>query len=455
MTNAFWREALDHIPGLYLIFRVDENENAHLIFANSRIRQVLGYKPEEFVLASETNGSKVQAEVAALVDRIAELSRTGTGPELPVTRFISKRAEEKVFYFEFQIFTVKSGPQPFIAVSLWPAAGETATRETGGDLSDSRENGFVAESSLMQALMHKVDNLADQQVHLLFRGERSTGKRTLARQVLQAEALAGAHTKEWNLETLPVSDQNKVVDRLCGEVASREEATTQDAVVLLIIEIGMLTLVNQQKLHAWLLDRQQSSTSTRILATTSLLLEERMQQNDFSADLYYFLSFDTVLLPPLAQRKEDIKVLAERWVEEAGRFLKLDRVSVDDDAMEQLVQYPWPGNFHEFHEVMRRSLMNASRGSFLPVFDKEVVYSGQEDPEGAPLPTGKPTSAAGADPAVVPGGDLMPFDEMNRRYLRLVLEHTAGKIYGEDGAARLLGMKPTTLQSKLKKLGIR
>ncbi|MFO8030348.1 MAG: sigma 54-interacting transcriptional regulator [Cyclonatronaceae bacterium] len=456
MTNAFWREALDHIPGLYLIFRVDENENAHLIFANSRIREVLGYKPEEFVLASETNGSKVQAEVAALVDRIAELSRAGTGPELPVTCFHSKRAEEKVFHFEFRIFTVKSGPQPFIAVSLLPATGEAAARETDGEISDSRENGFVAESSLMQALMRKVDSLADQQVHLLFRGERSTGKRTLARQVLQAEVLAGAHTVEWDLEALPVTDQNKVVDRLCGEGASREEAMAQDAVVLLIIEIGMLTAVNQQKLLAWLQDRQENSTRTRILATTSLLLEERMQQGDFSTDLYYFLSFDTVLLPPLAQRKDDIKVLVERWVEEAGRFLKLDRLSVSDDAIEQLVQHPWPGNFHEFHEVMRRSLLNASRGDFLPVFDEEAAASGQEDPEGAPLPSGKPASTKGMDQnTAIPGGELMPFDEMSRRYLRKVLEQTGGKIYGEDGAARLLGMKPTTLQSKLKKLGIR
>lgn len=458
MTNSFWRETLDHIPGLLLIFRVDEKEDAHLIFANAHIRNVLGYKPEEFVLASESQGSRVQAELTELVDRIAEQSRKEGSGTRAVCRFHSKRAEAHDFHFSFRIFTAKSASHPFIAVSLEPFAGEEVDGGTESSLPGQRNVGFVAESPLMQALMRKVDSLADQQVHLLFRGERATGKRTLARQVLQAGRLQGARTMEWNLESMPVPEQNRVVDGLCGKSGTREAEAPGQGLVLLVTEISMLTETNQEKLLDWLRDRQQAGEETRILATTSFLLEERMQQGEFSADLYYFLSFDTLLLPPLSQRRDDLRVLFTNWIRAATAVLQLGELRIPDSEMDRMLGYGWPGNFHEFHEVMRRSLL-ASSGSFRLLLEGPA---GQGTSAGTPEETSPVavTSGEGADTGagIVPAllaGDVLPYDEMNRRYLEKVLQKTGNKIYGEDGAARLLGMKPTTLQSKLKKLGVR
>ncbi len=466
MTNSFWREALDHIPGLFLIFRVDEKQAAHLIFANSHIRNVLGYKPEEFVLASESEGSGVQAEVEGLVEQIAKQSKNGNGGEKPVCRFHSKRAGVHDFQFAFRIFTVKSAPHPFIAVSLSPVEAESPGADTESSVSGQRYIGFVAESSLMQALMRKVDALADQQAHLLFRGERATGKRTLARQVLQAGKLHGARGMEWNLETMPVSEQNRVVDRLCGKNTRADSLPDDEALVLLVIEISMLTAANQAKLLGWLRDRQDAGADTRVLATASFLLEERMQQGEFSADLYYFLSFETLLLPPLSQRRDDLRILAEGWVRAAAGVLQLGDLRVPDAAMEQLLGHSWTGNFREFQEVMRRSLLSSPSGSFRLML-QEPGPPRSEDRGASSEQDLKPAdSDQGAHPAGVSrtgggvaedllSGDLVPFDEMNRRYLQKVLQKTGDKIYGEDGAARLLGMKPTTLQSKLKKLGVR
>ena len=466
MTNSFWREALDHIPGLFLIFRVDEKQHAHLIFANSHIRNVLGYKPEEFVLASESEGSRVQAEVEGLVDQIADQSKNGNGGQKPVCRFHSKRAGEHDFHYAFRIFTVKSAPHPFIAVSMEHVKGESPGTDTEDSVSGQRHIGFIAESSLMQALMRKVDALADQHVHLLFRGERATGKRTLARQVLQAGKLHGACGMEWNLETMPVSEQNRVVDSLCGKRARAGSLPADEALVLLIIEISMLTETNQSKLLGWLHDRQGAGADTRVLATTSFLLEERMQQGEFSPDLYYFLSFETLLLPPLSQRRDDLRILAEGWVRAAAAVLQLGDLHVPDAAIEQLLGHAWTGNFREFQEVMQRSLLSSPSGSFQLMLQEPVparsndrrsaseqVLKPAAAEQGA-HPPGKSHMGAGAGVDLL-SGEVMPFDEMNRRYLEKVLRKTGDKIYGEDGAARLLGMKPTTLQSKLKKLGVR
>lgn len=461
MTNSFWREVLDHFPGLFMIFRVDEREDAHLIFANSHIRNVLGYKPEEFVLASESQGSKVQTEVNALVEKIAELSRFSKesrnhpeeSKEAPsVCTFHSKRAEAHTFLFDFRIFSVKSSPHPFIAVSLSPVTQKLPDTDDHESVSVHGNAGFVAASSLMQALMRKVDTLADQQVHLLFRGDRATGKRTLARQVLRSESLSGVHCEEWNLESMPVSGQNRVVDKICGSTPVANAVASDQDLALLIIEISMLTVSNQSKLLDWLRERQNAGIRTRILATTSFLLEERMQQGDFSADLYYFLSFDTLLLPPLSQRKEDLCRLVAIWTKEIAGVLELGELNVPARVLEQLLDYSWPGNFHEFHEIMRRSLLGSAPGSFRLVRDDPDAAAGESDSGAAAAGQTETDAGFGAGAT---SGDIIPFDEMNRRYLRGVLGKTDGKIYGTDGAAHLLGMKPTTLQSKLKKLGVK
>lgn len=491
MTNSFWREIVDYLPGIFLLFRVDEKGKAHLIFVNRNIRNSLGYTPEEFVLASESAGSTVANGIAKLVEKITVLSQgddevhggdhnhsrkggrdgrsggsysgrssgnssraisnsgrcSGTisgindnGGASRMCRFHSKRASECMFFFEFRIFSVKTTPHPFIAVSLNPvqdgaAGSEGKTGEVTGHPI------FVAESPLMKALMKKVDAVAGQWRYLLFRGESGTGKRTLSRQVLQGEALSGTSSLEWNLPDLSPPGQNETVERLCGEVGSVDETMSKaDKLALLIVEIDKLTLSNQNRLFSWMHERARIGKQTRVLATSGMQLEERVQKGKFSAELYYYLGFDTVLLPPLSHRKEDIRYLVDIWLPGAAENLGLSRVEVADHMMEDLLQYDWPGNFHEFFRVMRKSLLLSEQGAFRLTIDSDAVEVRTE------------SAANGINVGLQ---EVVRFDEMSRRYLEKVLNKTEGKIYGKNGAARLLGMKPTTLQSKLKKLGIR
>lgn len=444
MKNSFWREVIDHIPGLVLLFRVDENEDAHLIFANSEIQSILGYTPEEFVLASETSGSNVQTRVTELVEKIAELSHEDGRDVEPICRFYSKRAAEYSFTFEFRIFSVKSSELPFIAVTLEPVKQEgvkNGSAEAAREEFSAEQPVFAAESPLMKALMHKVDAVVDQPVHLLFRGDRGTGKRTLARQIFSAEKLSGAECVQWDLSSMSATEQNEAVEEWCDKYDNApDNETKNNRLTLLIIEISKLSQSNQQTMLEWLRDRQASGKPVRVIATTRALLEEQMKRGRFSMELYYLLSFDTILLPPLSQRKEDIRLLVESWVPNAASALGLGNPGIPEQVMERLLHHDWPDNFHEFFNVMRRSLLQSDHNLFRLSMEP-VSSKGSKSEQDSGLENGLE--------------EIVMFDEMNRRYLDKVLRKTEGKIYGRDGAAHLLGMKPTTLQSKLKKLGVR
>ena len=445
MTNSFWREVLDQLPGFFMVFRVDEKEDAHLIFVNSRIQQILGYKPEEFVLASESTGSPVSSEVNELVDNIADLSRNGDGQTEPICRFHSKRAAEYSFYFDFRIFSVKSSPLPFIAVSLTP---ETKHRDTGEerkgpDSGESVRTLFAAESPLMKALMQKVDMLADQYVNLLFRGDAGTGKRTLAGQVQQAGRLAGAYCEEWDLTAMSITDQNRRIEEFAVGDGSSSTSGADQPVSLLIIGMEKMTSTSQKGLLSWLKGCLGTGRPARVLATSRVSLEERMTSGKFLPELYYLLGFDMVLLPPLSQRPEDVRFMAVNWVPSAANALGMEPPAISDEVMEQMQNHDWTENFHELYRILRRSLLISEKGVFRLSMDSPAPgsVSAADDTLAAKMPDER--------------DGIILFDEMNRRYLEMVLEKTEGKIYGKDGAARLLGMKPTTLQSKLKKLGVR
>ncbi|MDI6401400.1 sigma 54-interacting transcriptional regulator [Balneolaceae bacterium ANBcel3] len=442
MTNSFWREVLDHIPGLVLLFRIDENEEAHLMFINSEVRTVLGYTPEEFVLASETEGTGVKKECSRLVERVAELSHEGDIQQEPICRFFSKRAVEYSFSFEFRIFGVKTSPLPYIAILLKPLkeAGETVkdTAPEKTTLSKASDVGvpFAEKSSLMKAIMQKIDFVADKPMHLLFRGDKGTGKRTLARQILKAEANNGALCVEWDMSGMNSEKQEKAIaDGFINNTGSSAQKR-----VFLISEIGKMSLSVQSQFQNQLQKMREDGRKVRVLATSTMVLEEQVKRGKFSMELYYYLSFENVLIPPLSQRKEDISYLVETWVPKAAAALAIPVPAISESAMNRLLEYDWPGNFSELFQVLRLSLLRSVDGEFRISFDSTAFRSGSD----------RRSSSEKRELE-----KILPFDEMNRRYLEDVLKATKGKIYGRDGAARALGMKPTTLQSKLKKLGVR
>jgi formate hydrogenlyase transcriptional activator len=170
----------------------------------------------------------------------------------------------------------------------------------------------------------------------------------------------------------------------------------------------------------------------RVVAATNRNLAERIAQNQFRSDLYYRLSVFPILVPPLRERKEDIPLLVRYFVRQI--CLRMDRhvESIPPRAMDALLHWHWPGNVRELENLMERSVI-LSEGPVLRV------------------PVSELRSLDSPDDSDVTNQNL---DYAERQHIVRVLRETRGKISGPHGAAIRLGLKRTTLQSKMQRLGI-
>ncbi len=176
-----------------------------------------------------------------------------------------------------------------------------------------------------------------------------------------------------------------------------------------------------------------------MIAATNRDLERALAEGRFREDLYYRLNVFPIRVPPLPERKEDIPLLARYFAARHGGKANKKIEAVAPEAMDALLDYPWPGNVRELENVIERAVVLA-RGRRL------------EAGEWLPRPTtvGTPSSELASRP-----GPLPTVDEVQRDHILQVLNLTGWRIRGPEGAARRLGLKPTTLEARMKKLAIR
>ncbi|MDF1702695.1 MAG: sigma 54-interacting transcriptional regulator, partial [Planctomycetota bacterium] len=174
------------------------------------------------------------------------------------------------------------------------------------------------------------------------------------------------------------------------------------------------------------------SADVRLIAATNRDLEQSIEMGEFREDLYYRLNIFPIHIPPLRERPSDIRPLVAHMLPLLCKKLKRDVPELRDEDLAALEQHPWPGNVRQLQATMERSLI-ISRGPVL-----EIQHPAKPKP--ADLPEGILTQEQ--------------MREREKRNLRAALDETAGRLYGDGGAAELLGMKPTTLASRLKALGI-
>ncbi|MEE9275414.1 MAG: sigma 54-interacting transcriptional regulator [bacterium] len=208
-------------------------------------------------------------------------------------------------------------------------------------------------------------------------------------------------------------------------------------------EIGEISMEAQVKILRVMQERefdrvggsQTLKVDVRIIAATNRDLEEEVASGRFRSDLFFRLNVIPILVPPLRERKEDIPYLVEHFIRKHGPRLNRNVRSVVREAIDRLMRYDWPGNIRELENVVERGLVLGSGDTLR--FDKQHL--------GEP----PPRKEEGGE------GELVTLEEHERRYILRVLKDTNGVVSGERGAARVLGMKPTTLQSRMRKLGIR
>ena len=180
----------------------------------------------------------------------------------------------------------------------------------------------------------------------------------------------------------------------------------------------------------------------RVIAATNRNLAEAMQRGRFRHDLYYRLNVYPITLPPLRERREDIGLLAEAFLQEASQRLGRLFDPISEEVLESLRRHDWPGNIRELKNVIDRAAV-VSTGSWLELPERWAVSI-------RPF-----SSAADFSRSIKPAPRERTLAELQRSHILQVMQQTGWRVEGPKGAARILGLNPSTLRSRLLKLGIR
>ena len=300
---------------------------------------------------------------------------------------------------------------------------------------------LIDPSGSLCTVMAQVEQVAKTGSTVLIQGETGTGKELVAHAIHRLSARSNRAMIVVNCASLPAAlveselfgrEKGAFTGALTKQVGRFELA---DGSTLFLDEVGELPLEAQVKLLRVLQEGRFEHLGSprtihvdvRIIAATNRNLAEEVAQGRFRRDLYYRLNVFPIHVPPLRERREDIPRLVWEFATEFGERMgkKIRRISTRD--MEALVAHPWPGNVRELRNVVEHALI-VSNGDTLQLQRDGLVH--QYDDE------------------------QLSLEEVERRHISSVLKSTKGRIKGSGGAAELLGLNPSTLYFRMRKLGI-
>jgi transcriptional regulator with GAF, ATPase, and Fis domain len=300
---------------------------------------------------------------------------------------------------------------------------------------------IVGESEAMRRVLEQVKHVAATDSTVLLLGETGTGKEVIAAHVHALSARRERAMVRVNCSAIPATLlESELFGREKGAYtgamasqAGRFELAHQSTIFL--DEIGDLPADTQVKLLRVLEERQFERlgsprairVDTRIIAATHRNLEQGIAAGTFREDLYYRLNVFPIQVPPLRERVEDIPLLVRRFVDELSQRLCKHVEVIPAENMATLQQYRWPGNIRELRNVVERAMILAT---------------------GPRLTLTLPAAPAGTHQRSARLADV------EREHIRSVLESVGWRIRGAGGAAARLGLKPTTLETRMAKLGL-
>jgi formate hydrogenlyase transcriptional activator len=306
-------------------------------------------------------------------------------------------------------------------------------------------DGIVGGSLALRRVLRLVQSVAPTDATVLIRGETGTGKELIASLIHTLSARRRRPFVKLNCTAIPAG-------LIESELFGHERGAFTGAIArrigrfelahggtLLLDEIGDLPLELQPKLLRVLEEQEFERlgsthtirTDVRVVAATNRPLEDMVDEGALRADLYYRLNVFSLEVPSLRERREDIPLLVRHFVAHHARRLGRRIKSIPTDVMDALVRQPWTGNIRELENVIHRAVILSGGGILqLPPLDAEV----------------RATRALAARPET--------FDDIAREHILDVLRETNGVVAGPRGAAARLGLKRTTLLSKMQKLGI-
>jgi formate hydrogenlyase transcriptional activator len=315
---------------------------------------------------------------------------------------------------------------------------------------------IIGDSAALRELLRQVATVAGTDATVLIRGETGTGKELIARDLHLRSGRTGPFVKV-NCAAIPSS-------LLESELFGHEKGAFTGAVArrigrfelahngtLFLDEIGELPLELQPKLLRVLQEREFERvgscetlrTDARLVAATHRDLGAMVDGGAFRADLYYRLDVFPIHAPALRDRPDDIALLAHAFARRSARRMGKDVDAIAPATLAQLRAHSWPGNIRELENVIERAVIRAEVGQL--VIEPADLDDGHRRPR-RPLPLAPPTAASG------PANDAL--DEVERAHIITVLEKTHWVVGGPNGAAVRLGIKRSTLNFRMKKLGI-
>jgi formate hydrogenlyase transcriptional activator len=309
---------------------------------------------------------------------------------------------------------------------------------------DNRFEEIIGQSRALKAILKQVETVAPTDSTVLIYGETGTGKELLARAIHDLSARRQGTFVKLNCAAIPTG-------LLESEMFGHEKGAFTGAIAqrigrfelanhgtMFLDEVGEIPLELQTKLLRVLQEREFErlgssrtlKTDARLVGATNRNLTEMVEERTFRADLYYRLNVFPITVPPLRERRDDIPLLVRYFVQQNARRMNKRITSIPSDAMDALVHYHWPGNIRELQNFVERAVI-VSPGPALQAPIRELKR--------------------GASSA---GSATVTLEAAEREAILRALREADGRVGGDQGAAARLGMKRTTLQAKMRKLGI-
>ena len=313
---------------------------------------------------------------------------------------------------------------------------------------DFNPDEIVGASSALRRILEQIDTVASTDSNVLILGETGTGKELIARAIHNRSRRSGRTFVKLNCSAIPTGlleselfghERGAFTGAIAQKMGRFELA---DGGTLFLDEVGDIPVELQPKLLRVLQEQEFERlgstrtirTNARLVAATNRDLADMVAMREFRADLYYRLNVFPIVAPPLRDRIEDVPLLVRYFATKLSRRMTKRIESIPSETLEAMMRYPWPGNIRELENFVERAVI-LTRGTTLqaPVWELEKRGA-------APAPTARTEGAT--------------LEQAEREHILSALKETQWIIAGPAGAAVRLGMKRTTLQSRMKKLNI-
>lgn len=308
---------------------------------------------------------------------------------------------------------------------------------------------IVSKSINFQKILKQIEQVASTDATVLILGESGTGKELIARAVHHISNRSKKPLVKVNCATLP---SNLIESELFGHEKGAFTGALErkigrfelaDGGTILLDEIGELPIELQAKLLRVLQEGEferlgnpkTMKVNVRVIAATNRNLQHAIEKKEFREDLFYRLNVFPVTCPPLRSRKEDIPLLVKHFCQKHEGKIGKKIIDIPAHVMDSLIAYDWPGNIRELENIIERAMILSRNG---------VLEYGDW------VPTEKVT--------ILEHGKILPsakLEEVEKNHIMETLRKTRWKVSGEKGAAKILGLNPTTLEARMKKLGIK